>query len=375
MARLVLEHLTKVFPAPGGGQVRALDDLSLTVEESEWLVLVGPSGCGKTTTLRLAAGLEDPTSGTITIDGRRLDTIAARERDLAMVFQSPALYPHLSASENMAFGLRIRRVPRAERLERVRAAAEMLGVADCLDRKPMDLSGGQRQRIALGRALVRRPKLLLLDEPLSNLDPHTRAQLRAQLLELRGRLATSALYVTHDQDEAMTLGTRLGVLWKGALQQIGTARQLYDWPANIFVAGFLGSPPMNFLRGTLVRLSSGLGFRGGNQLESAPPLPLYLPEPVSASLQPWADRTVVLGIRPEHVTLTDPGTHRELLQAEVEAVEELGAEKHMHLKMGAEKIVARTGLEAGFQTGQRVGVQFNSAALRWFSSETGAAIL
>ncbi len=372
MARLVIERLTKDFPVTGGGQVRAVNDLSLTVEESEWLVLVGPSGCGKTTTLRLAAGLEEPDSGTITLDGRPLDSIPARDRDIAMVFQNPALYPHLSVFENMAFGLCIRHVPKTERLERVRAAAGMLGIADCLDRKPMELSGGQRQRVALGRALVRQPKLLLLDEPLSNLDAQTRAQLRTELLELRGRLATTVLYVTHDQHEAMTLGTRVGVLRLGALQQIGTARQLYDFPATMFVAGFLGAPPMNFLPGKVVRLAGGLEFQSesGKDLAS---LPLSRPAQQSTRLESWLHRPVVLGIRPEHLVLSRSSTAQPW-QAIIEAIEELGPDKHVHLALGSAKVVARAAASEIFQTGERLGVGFEARHTRWFDPETEAAI-
>ncbi len=370
MARLVIEHLTKDFPVTGGGQVRAVNNLSLTVEEAEWLVLVGPSGCGKTTTLRLAAGLENPDRGKITLDGRALASVPPRDRDIAMVFQNPALYPHLSVFENMAFGLRARRVPMAERQERVRAMAAMLGLADCLERCPMELSGGQRQRVALGRALVRRPGLLLLDEPLSNLDLQTRALLRTQLLELRGRLDITALYVTHDQHEAMTLGTRIGVLRLGALQQIGTARQLYDFPAKMFVAGFLGAPPMNFLRGSIVRPGARLAFQADNS-KDLPPLPL--PAEQVVRLEPWLHRPVVMGIRPEHLILGQPAAV-EPWPASVEAVEELGAERLVRLTLGNEKVVARVAANESYSMGEHVAVRFEAQHLRWFDPDTEAAI-
>lgn len=372
MARLVIEHLTKDFPVTGGGQVRAVNDLSLTVEESEWLVLVGPSGCGKTSTLRLAAGLEEPDTGSITLDGRLLGSLPARDRDIAMVFQTPALYPHLSVFENMAFGLRIRRVPKEERLERVRATAGILGIGDCLQRKPMQLSGGQRQRVALGRALVRRPKLLLLDEPLSNLDPQTRAQLRTELLELRGRLSATALYVTHDQHEAMTLGTRVGVLRLGALQQIGSARLLYDHPANMFVAGFLGSPPMNFLRGRVVRLPDGPAFQS-EAGKALAPLALPLPAPQSGRLEALLHRPVVLGIRPEHLNMIRT-PDAQPWPAVVEAIEELGPDKQVHLSVGGDKVVARIPSSETVRVGERVNLSFDVEQARWFDPQTKSAI-
>jgi len=369
VARVVIEHLTKDFPVAGGGQVRAVNELSLTIEETEWVVLVGPSGCGKTTTLRLVAGLEEPTSGSISLDARPLNKVRARDRDVSMVFQNPALYPHLSAFENMAFGLRIRHVARREVTERVRAAAEMLGIADCLPRKPMELSGGQRQRVALGRALVRRPRLLLLDEPLANLDPQTQAQLRTELLELRGRLATSALYVTHDQQEAMVLGTKLGMLRNGALQQIGTPRELYERPANMFVAGFLGSPPMNFLKGTLQQGPAGVMFKS----DSAASVPLQVTIQSGRQIESWINRSVVLGLRPECVRLT--GASAATLQAVVEAVEELGADKHVHLKAGAEKIIARVPANQAVAEHDQIGLHLDVQAVHLFDRATEKAIL
>jgi multiple sugar transport system ATP-binding protein len=369
VARVVLEHLTKDFPVAGGGVLRAVNDLSLTVEESEWLVLLGPSGCGKTTTLRLVAGLEEPTSGEITIDGRPLNTVPARKRDVAIVFQNPALYPHLSAFENMAFGLRIRHVPRREIADRVRTAAELLGVADCLPRKPMELSGGQRQRVALGRALVRQPRLLLLDEPLANLDPTTQAELRTELLELRGCLATSALYVTHDQQEAMILGTRIGVLRHGTLQQTGTVRELYERPANMFVAGFLGSPPMSFLKGTLQQGPSGIVFNADSAAVGL--LALKVTAQSRSQIESWIDRPVVLGLRPEAIQLAGATV---ALQAVVEAVEELGPDKHVHLKLGSEKITAR--VPASQTAGERdqVPLHLEMQGARLFDPATEKAV-
>jgi multiple sugar transport system ATP-binding protein len=246
VAQVVIAHLTKLFAGASGESVRAVEDLSLVVEDREFLVLVGPSGCGKTTTLRLIAGLEEPTQGTISIGGRPVTNLPPKERDVAMVFQNPALYPHLSAYDNMAFGLTLRKCPKAEIQRRVVEAAELLDLNGCLPRRPHELSGGQRQRVAIGRAIVRRPALFLFDEPLSNLDAPLRAQMREEIARLHTQLGASMVYVTHDQVEAMTLGDRVAVLQAGVLQQVGPPVELYRRPANPFVASFIGSLPMNF---------------------------------------------------------------------------------------------------------------------------------
>ena len=246
MAQVVIEHLTKVFAGESGEPVRAVDGLSLVVEDREFLVLVGPSGCGKTTTLRLIAGLEEPTHGTISIGGRPVTNLPPKARDVAMVFQNPALYPHMTAYDNIAFGLTLRKCPKAEIQRRVMEAAELLGLNGCLPRRPQELSGGQRQRVAIGRAIVRRPALFLFDEPLSNLDAPLRAQMREEIARLHTQLGATMIYVTHDQVEAMTLGGRVAVLQAGVLQQVGPPVELYRHPANAFVARFIGALPMNF---------------------------------------------------------------------------------------------------------------------------------
>src|SRR5437660_1156854 len=258
MARVVLEGLTKVFGGSGGGQIRAVDHATLALEEKELLVLVGPSGCGKTTMLRLIAGLETPTSGKVVIDGEVLNEVPPGDRDLAMVFQNYALYPHMTVHENMAFGLRLRKVARAEIEKRVAMMAERLELMDCLHRQPEELSGGQRQRVALGRALVRRPKVLLLDEPLSGLDLRLREQMRGEIARLHRELELTMLYVTHDQSEAMCLGQRIAVMKEGAIQQVASPTDLYQHPENHFVAGFFGSPAMNFFHGTVAANGAGL---------------------------------------------------------------------------------------------------------------------
>jgi multiple sugar transport system ATP-binding protein len=240
MARVAIEHLTKEFKGPHGEHIRALTDASLTANSGEFLVIVGPSGCGKTTTLRIIAGLEEPTGGTVQIDGEVVNSVAPKDRDIAMVFQNGALYPHMTVFENMVFGLQARKCPRAEADQRVREAAEVLDLGGCLERKPDALSGGQRQRVALGRAMVRRPKVFLFDEPLANLDAPMRLQMRAEISRLHTRLAATMIYVTHDQVEAMALGDRIAVMRDGAIQQVAKPMTLYREPANLFVAGFIG---------------------------------------------------------------------------------------------------------------------------------------
>jgi multiple sugar transport system ATP-binding protein len=246
MARVVIENLTKVFHGPAGEIIRAVDGVTLAIEDQEFLVLVGPSGCGKTTTLRLIAGLEEATHGTISIAGQIVTDAVPKDRDVAMVFQNHALFPHLSAYENIAFGLRLRKCPSAEIERRVMEASEMLGLNGCLKRRPEELSGGQRQRVAIGRAIVRRPRLFLFDEPLSNLDAPLRAQMRDEIAALHAQLNATIIYVTHDQVEAMTLGDRVAVMQAGVIQQVGEPVELYRRPANPFVAGFIGAMPMNF---------------------------------------------------------------------------------------------------------------------------------
>src|SRR5438477_2567831 len=249
MARIVLDKVSKIFKGPKGEEVRAVNNVSLTIENQEFLVLVGPSGCGKSTTLRMMAGLEEVSRGTISIDGKIVNDVEPKNRDVAMVFQNYALYPHMTVYENMAFGLKLRKYPKAEIEKRVRETAEVLGISALLDRLPKALSGGQRQRVAVGRAIVRQPKAFLFDEPLSNLDAMMRVQMRMEILKLRARLATTTVYVTHDQVEAMTMGDRIAVMKEGVVQQVADPIRLYNHPANLFVGGFIGTPPMNFFRG------------------------------------------------------------------------------------------------------------------------------
>ncbi|ADV27141.1 ABC transporter related protein [Pseudoxanthomonas suwonensis 11-1] len=324
MADVQLEQVRKVY---GNGQV-AVHEASFTIGDGELVVLVGPSGCGKSTLLRMVAGLEEITSGTLRIGGRVVNDIAPRDRDIAMVFQSYALYPHMTVAENLAFGLKLRGAPRGEVERRVSSAAGMLGLEGMLDKRPAELSGGQRQRVALGRALVREPEVFLLDEPLSNLDAKLRHSTRTEIARLHQRLGTTMVYVTHDQVEAMTLGQRIVVLEGGRVQQIDTPMALYDRPANLFVAGFLGSPAMNVLRG---RLRAGDGLQLETVQGSRVPLPgVSVPDP-------WLERELVLGIRPEHLLPVDEGG----LEARVEVVEAVGSEAYLHLDFAGQPLVSR----------------------------------
>ena len=299
------------------GDVRVIEDLNLHIEGGELMVLVGPSGCGKSTALRMIAGLEEVTAGTISIGGRVVNALAPKDRDIAMVFQNYALYPHMSVRENLEFGLRMRRASRAEIEGRVGRAAEILGIAPLLDRRPKDLSGGQRQRVAVGRAIVRQPAVFLFDEPLSNLDAKLRVQMRAEITRLQQDLGTTSVYVTHDQVEAMTMGHRIAVMRAGKLQQVGTPLEVYDRPANVFVAQFIGTPPTNLVQATV----------GDSMLRAssfALPLPFPLPE----------GRRVIVGIRPEHLK---PG---DAIRATVDMIEPIGHESIVYASAGAEKLVA-----------------------------------
>jgi multiple sugar transport system ATP-binding protein len=377
VARVGLEHLTKVFCGPKGEQVLAADDISLTIEDHESFVLVGPSACGKTTTLRLIAGLEDPTSGAITFDGQAVNTRAPKDRGVAMVFQQPALYPHLSVYENLAFGLRLRRCPKPEADRRVREVAGLLGLTGVLDRQPMALSGGERQRVAVGRAIVRRPKVFLFDEPLSNLDPPAQARLRAELSRLHHRLGSTVIYATHDQAEAMTLGDRVAVMNEGRIVQVDEPLNLYRHPANLFVAGFVGSPPMNLFRGTVVARGDSLFLLAetGCSLERADPLTLRLDDDMAARLAGCAAKSVVLGLRPEHLHVSDSDvTPERTVEAAIESVQPMGPETYLHLAGAGHSFVARVPPAARAERGQKVMVVLDLRYAHIFDAVTQKAI-
>ncbi|MBS0432922.1 MAG: sn-glycerol-3-phosphate ABC transporter ATP-binding protein UgpC [Proteobacteria bacterium] len=362
MATVRLDNVRKEFDR---GKV-AVAGASFEVADGELLVLVGPSGCGKTTLLRMIAGLESADSGAIAIDGRVVNDAPPRDRDIAMVFQNYALYPHMSVAENLAFGLKLRGVARAEIARRVQAAAAMLGLAGMLDRRPRQLSGGQRQRVALGRALVREPKVFLLDEPLSNLDAKLRLSMRVEIARLHRRLGATMVYVTHDQIEAMTLGQRIVVMKDGEIQQIDTPMRLYEQPANLFVAGFLGSPAMNILRGRL-RAGDGAHLDMGQVSLPLDGLLRLRPE-----LAEYEGRELVLGLRPEHlqpVVAGDGGTGV-VMQAQLEVIEPVGNEVFLNLRFGSDEIVARVPPQALPAHGASVELSFAPGKLHAFDPQT-----
>src|SRR4051812_45267735 len=299
MAKVVIDRLLKVYPEKSGPGVRAVNEISLTIEDREFMVLVGPSGCGKSTTLRMIAGLEEISGGTISIAGTVVNAVLPKDRDIAMVFQNYALYPHMSVYENLAFGLKLRGLPKAEIDTRVREAATMLGLEPYLDRKPKALSGGQRQRVAVGRAIVRKPKVFLFDEPLSNLDAKMRVSTRAEISKLHARLGVTMIYVTHDQVEAMTMGDRICVMKDGEIMQVAAPLTLYNEPANVFVAGFIGSPPMNLFPGRIE--SDGARTIFVEDSAHATPVRLALPESLARRALSHKTSAVVLGLRPENI--------------------------------------------------------------------------
>ncbi len=359
MAQVMLDHLDKQF-----GQVMAVRDFTFTVEDQEFLVLLGPSGCGKTTTLRMVAGLEEPTRGTISIGGRDVTQLEPKDRDIAMVFQNYALYPHMSVFENMAFGLRMRRYRADEIRRRVESAAEILGLGPLLQRRPRELSGGQRQRVALGRAIVREPRVFLMDEPLSNLDAQLRAQTRAELKSLHQRLGATVMYVTHDQVEALTLGTHIVVMKDGVVQQAGTPDGLYHRPANQFVATFVGTPPMNVLKGPLETHAATLAIRLGSET-------VEVPSNDRPGLQAFHSARIVMGVRPEHVHVM-PHDEDVRLAGRVRLVEPAGHETLVYVDIADQSLIARADSTFRADPGQSLTVGLDPKELHWFHPETGA---
>jgi len=367
MSIVSLDNVRKMYDH---GKV-AVAGATFEAADGELLVLVGPSGCGKTTLLRMIAGLETASFGTIAIGGRVVNNMPPRERDIAMVFQNYALYPHMSVAENLAFGLKLRGETRAEIERRVHAAAEMLGLKEMLQRRPSQLSGGQRQRVALGRALVREPKVFLLDEPLSNLDAKLRLSMRVEIARLHRRLGATMIYVTHDQIEAMTLGQRIVVLNDGEIQQIDTPMRLYEQPVNIFVAGFLGSPTMNFLRGTLQMVAA----QAQLCIDGDTLLPLGDLQRVRPELSNYVDKRIVLGLRPEHLHLAGAAHPNEpVLRAQLEVVEPVGNEVFLNLRFGTNEIVARVPPQSFPPHGAHVALSFSPQDLHAFDPQTGRRV-
>jgi multiple sugar transport system ATP-binding protein len=338
------------------GSMEVLHGVSIDIADGEFVILVGPSGCGKSTLLRMIAGLEDITGGEIEIAGMVVNDLAPKDRDIAMVFQSYALYPHMTVEENMAFSLRLARVPRDEIKRRVASAAVILGLDTYLERYPRHLSGGQRQRVAMGRAIVRNPTVFLFDEPLSNLDAKLRVQMRSEIKLNHQRLKTTTVYVTHDQIEAMTMADRIVVMHSGNIEQIGTPLELYDHPANLFVAGFIGSPAMNIISGSIV--GSAFRFADGTSIELG-----HLPAGVS-------DGPITLGVRPEHLRLDPSGT-----KAEVVVIEPTGSETQVTLSLGGQDLVGVFRERVSAAPGQSIGIGFDTNLLHLFDPETGRRIL
>lgn len=350
MAEVIFEHVNKSFDT-----TKVIEDFSLNVADGEFLVLVGPSGCGKSTVLRMLAGLESTTSGDIHIGDRAVNDVAPKDRDIAMVFQNYALYPHMNVYDNMAFGLKMRKTPKAEIEQRVNEVAKLLDLANLLKRKPKQLSGGQRQRVALGRAIVRNPKVFLMDEPLSNLDAKLRVQMRSEIAKLHQRLKVTTLYVTHDQTEAMTMGHRIAILHQGKLQQLDTPLTVYNRPSNLFVAGFIGQ--MNFLEGTLSTTANGNTFESGD-------IHLTLPDTLNAE----TTETVVLGFRPEHV---QPATSEAHFSITPDLIEALGHELMVHATVAGQPLIAKLNPDADVTVGTPLPVSIQLQHANLFEKSSG----
>ena len=365
MANVTFENVTKQF-----GEVVAVNDLNLQVADKEFLVLVGPSGCGKTTALRCLAGLEEISAGRILIGDRVVNDVAPKDRDIAMVFQSYALYPHMSVFDNMAFGLKLRKTPKDEIKRRVQDAAEILGIQDLLGRKPRQLSGGQRQRVAVGRAIVREPSVFLFDEPLSNLDAKLRMEQRANISKLHQQLQTTFIYVTHDQTEAMTMATRIAVINFGVLQQLDTPQQLYDHPDNIFVAGFIGTPSMNFFKGKLVKGDGKLFF-------DADSFKVEIPEVRISRYMPFAEQPVILGIRPESIydpNFVPSGIFTQPVNCKADITELMGNEILVYLTSGEHSFIARVDPRSTIAMGEQAQVVFNMHNMHLFETQSNRTI-
>jgi multiple sugar transport system ATP-binding protein len=374
MARVVLDRVTKVFRGSHGGTVHAVRDFSLAVEDGELVVLVGPSGSGKTTTLRLISGLEELSAGKISLDGVDVSRVPPKDRDLAMVFQHHALYPHMTVFENLAFGLKLRKLPRGETDRRVDEAAERLGLTSVLHALPRELSGGQRQRVAVGRAMVRRPKVFLFDEPLSQLDPQLRGQMRKEIAKLQEQLGATTIYVTHDQGEAMTLGDRIGVMKEGVLQQVDRPLRVYHQPVNLFVAGFIGSPPMNLLCGTIAAQDGRLLFREqrGNSVAG---LSVAVPAAHERLLEPMVGRRVVLGLRSERIQVSTTGSQDAATGAAmVEFVETTGSATWVHLNTGTQTLVALHAAGECARLGEPVRLVLDMVGASYFDPATEQAL-
>jgi len=368
MAEVRLKDITKVFP----GNVQAVKDFTLDIQDNEFVVLVGPSGCGKSTTLRMVAGLEEITKGTIHIGERLVNDVPPKDRDIAMVFQNYALYPHMTCYQNMAFGLKLRKFPKAEIDARVREAAEILSITELLDRKPKALSGGQRQRVAVGRAIVRKPKVFLFDEPLSNLDAKLRVQMRSEISKLHSRLRATMIYVTHDQVEAMTMGDRIVVMKDGLIQQVDEPVALYDNPSNKFVARFIGSPPMNFFEGKLDKVNGQLTF-----IEETCQIPVH--KPFWDKLAPRVGQAITFGVRPEDVYAPEhfpAALPKAAITAKVEVIEPMGSEQYVYFTTGANSFIGRLEAHVKLEVEEQTDLSIDLSKTHFFeATEEGPVIV
>jgi multiple sugar transport system ATP-binding protein len=366
MARVLLKNLTKKFD-----EVVAVSTVDLEIADQEFVVLVGPSGCGKTTTLRMVAGLEEITEGEIYIGDRLVNDLPSKDRNIAMVFQSYALYPHMKVFDNVAFGLKMRKVPMAERIVQVNEVAEILGIKNLLERKPKQLSGGQRQRVALGRAIVRKPDVFLFDEPLSNLDAKLRVQMRTELIKLHKRLQSTSIYVTHDQVEAMTMGDRIVVMKDGIIQQVGSPLELYNQPVNIFVAGFIGSPAMNFIPATVVEENSTMYVQTSG-------IKVSLSEEMSSKVRQRSSQEFIFGIRPEDITKKGTGdptaAMSEPVPALVNVIETLGKETYLDITAGDENITAIVSPNITVEVDEKIDMEINMDKVHLFQKADGEAV-
>lgn len=367
MAQVSLKNVSKVF----AGGVKAVDNVNIGIENKEFMVLVGPSGCGKSTTLRMIAGLEEISSGDIYIGNKLVNDVPAKDRDIAMVFQNYALYPHMTVFENMSFGLRLRKIPKPEITQRVNEAADILGIKRLLHRKPKELSGGERQRVAVGRAIVRKPLVFLFDEPLSNLDAKMRVQMRTEIHKLHIRLQTTIIYVTHDQTEAMTMGDRIAVMKDGILNQVADPISVYDHPKNKFVAGFIGSPPMNFMNGKIIRKDGRLYFDEGK-------IKVKLVDDMRQKMNGYTDREVVFGIRSEDIydkLFVSEAPPENIVRVNCEVYEPMGSEVYLYLNTGRHTFIARVGAHDRPKINQEMDLVFDMSKVHFFDKDSEETIV
>lgn len=367
MAQVSLKNVSKVFP----DGTRAVNKVNLGVENKEFMVLVGPSGCGKSTTLRMIAGLEEITNGDIYIGDKLVNDVPAKDRDIAMVFQNYALFPHMTVFENMSFGLRLRRYPKSEIIKRVNEGADILGIRHLLNRRPRELSGGERQRVAVGRTIVRKPLVFLFDEPLSNLDAKLRVQMRTELHRLHIRLQSTIIYVTHDQVEAMTLGARIAVMKDGVLHQVADPITIYDHPRNKFVAGFIGSPPMNFMQGRLIKKDGRIYFDEGKII-------VKLVEDIYKKIMPYIGKDIIFGIRSEDIydkLFVSEAPPENIVRVNCEVVEPMGSEVYLYLNTGRHTFIARVGAHDSPPINQYMDVVFDMSKVHFFDKDTEGTII